>query len=218
MTRARTNAAGRTYIGNGSYDIGALEQRVYGIEKSQTALVERINEMAHGFEGRFDRLAASLEARTADLSSAIEKRSSPQWQAVSVGVTLIGMVGLIVYSLIQTQIARHGEDIDLLQAQIVPRAEIDDRREISGQRTERIEADIQRLIASTYPREVHLERWAAFSAELDHHREEMKAIREDVTAISPTGSVLDSLADRIGRLESRWIDRRMDQNDGPPIP
>lgn len=221
MTRAPRTYPRNDYTARNTYDIGALEQRVYGIEKGQTALAERIDALASGFDGRLDRLA-----------SAIEKRSQPQWQAISIFVTISIFLSGGLFAMLSSAQGRLERDIaninaDLvrevadiqaqIQTQLVPRAELDDRREIAGQRTERIEADILRLHESTYPREVHLERWAAFTAELNHIREEQQRLSDTLTSISPAGNVLNDLADRIERLESRWIERRMGSEE-PGVP
>lgn len=198
------------------WDFGALEQRVYGLERS-------------------------IE----DLGKKIDARSSTQWPAVMALLSFIGLAGVVVYLPIsQAQaysnqaIAAVAADVDKIAATLagvnanlsddidevaaefrtaladlpekfVPRSELKERLDMNDKHMEQMTASLLRLQENVFPREVHVQRWEAIAAENDHVRGEVANVREAVQSISPASNTLESIIQRIERLEGRFIDRRM---------
>lgn len=185
------------------YDVGALWSRV-----------DTLSDEVHG-----------IRQSISSLHQKLDDRQKTPWAAIGAGIAFLAFISVFILYGFNAYVGaiRDAQDrtqiqIDRLTAVVVPRAELEDRREIANQRTERIEADLLRLQGNVYPREVHLERWSAFTAELNHIREEQSEQRDQFNQLYPTSNVLENVLQRIERLESRWIDRRMSPETNEPRP
>lgn len=203
--RQQHNTSGRTYTPGASYlDIGALEQRVYGIEKGQTTLAERIESLSSGLDSRIDRL-----------TQAMERRSQPQWQAMSVGVSVLGLVGGLVAYLLMGQIeavrgrAFENRDSvvklsDMLRSDYIPKSELVGQRQDDQLRVERLADSLVSLRQDSISRADH------------------QALTDRITRIEQTfgstysvGDVLKDIQNRLQRLESRPMRIPLDTGSNP---
>lgn len=69
---------------------------------------------------------------------------------------------------------------------------------------DRMREAIVDIRGNTFPREVHQERWGAFQAELAHNAEGDRLLAAKVDAIYPTSSAINSIMERLDRVEG-WI-------------
>lgn len=185
------NASGRTYVPNYT-SIDALEQRVYGIEKGQTTLAERIDSLSTGLDARIDRL-----------TQAMERRSQPQWQAMSVGVSVLGLVGgLVAYLLmgeIQSVRDRSFENrdnivklADAMHNDFVPRVELNGWRTDDQSRADRLSESLMQLRQDAISKADH----AALT-------DRVSRIEQTFGSTYSIGDVLKDIQSRLQRLESR---------------
>lgn len=203
--RQQHNTSGRTYTPGASYlDIGALEQRVYGIEKGQTTLAERIESLSSGLDSRIDRL-----------TQAMERRSQPQWQAMSVGVSVLGLVGGLVAYLLMGQIeavrgrAFENRDSvvklsDMLRSDYIPKSELVGQRQDDQLRVERLADSLVSLRQDSISRADH-------QALTDR----IARIEQTFGSTYSVGDVLKDIQNRLQRLESRPMRIPLDTGSNP---
>ena len=128
--------SGRMMSEEASVNIGALQQRVYGLESGQRSMADSVSA-----------LSSKVETLFASLASKIEERSRPQYPLlISIGLfglAVVSSVGWLAYAPIREN------QTDLKQAMVEMSKAIGERvsiRELDG-RAARTQADISRLNA-----------------------------------------------------------------------
>lgn len=145
-------------------NIGALQQRVYGLESGQRSMSESVSA-----------LSSKVETLFASLASKIEERSRPQYPLlISIGLfglAVITAVGALAYAPIrenQTDLkmamVEMAKTVGTLGERFVSIRELDGRSGRTRSEMERVNADLKALEAVTVPRGEHTERWRGFDA------------------------------------------------------
>lgn len=145
-------------------NIGALQQRVYGLETGLRSIGDN-----------FSNLSARVETLFAGLSSKIEERSRPQYPLlISIGLfglAVIAAVGGLAYAPIrenQTDLkmamVEMAKTVGSLGERFVSIRELDGRSGRTQSEMARVNADLKALEAVTVPRGEHTERWRGFDA------------------------------------------------------
>lgn len=171
------------------------------------ANVEHLSEAVQGIRQSIGGLHAKLD----------ERQKTP-WSAIGAGIGFLAFIGIFLLFGFNAYVGSIRDAQDRTQVQIdrlaeitVPRAELEDRRSISGQRTERIESDIQRLNEGIVPRGEHEERWRSFAAEDTNLQRQIDQTNTKIDSLIPASGVIESLADRLDRLERIRLMRPDDQ-------
>lgn len=166
--------------------IATLGQRVAGVE----AAVDGIRKDIHSLVNKFD-----------------EKSAFP-WGAASFALASVGVMGAVVVWAFsayvnQIQVSQESADrrIELLASVVVPRAELEDRRIVSSERTSRIEADIIDIRSSIVPRGEHEERWRSTEARDSELKEQIDDLEANVAAMYTPGRAFSDIMERLDRLE-----------------
>lgn len=102
-----------------------------------------------------------------------------------------------------------------INRKLVPRDELNDRRDVSGERTKQIEANIRDLQSGMVSRGEHEQRWRTFETTDASLQAQLDKTNDRVTAIAPPANVLQKLDDRLSRLEMQFI-RPMAGAPAPP--
>jgi hypothetical protein len=140
-------------------NIGALQQRVYGLETGLRSIGDN-----------FSNLSARVETLFAGLSSKIEERSRPQYPLlISIGLfglAVIAAVGGLAYAPIRENqsdlklaMVEMAKSVGSLGERFVSIRELDGRSGRTRSEMERVNADLKSLESVTVPRGEHTERW-----------------------------------------------------------
>lgn len=145
-------------------NIGALQQRVFGLESAMRALGDSQSS-----------LASRVETLFAGLSSKIEERSRPQYPLlISIGLfglAVIAAVGGLAYAPIRENqsdlklaMVEMAKTVGSLGEKFVSIRELDGRSSRTRSEMDRVNSDLKALEAVTVPRGEHTERWRGFDA------------------------------------------------------
>lgn len=180
-------------------DYGVLEQRIYGVEKAQTVLGERVEALASGLDARIDRLTMAQERNHAALLDKLERRSAPAWQAFSViafvSIFIIGSFGGLSMLLIQSQIGA-AQDRTIENRQLInQRLPIEEFKVWIDGINRRAEGQAQALMQLRTEAVSHPEHQAL--------SERVTRTEGALGSITPVGDVLKDIQQRLQRLEER---------------
>lgn len=181
-----------------SVNIGALQQRVFGLESSQRNLSDGLSNLAQRVETLF-----------AGLATKIEERSRPQYPLLIslglLGLAVVSSVGWLAYAPI-----RENQN-DLKSALVEMTKSVSERvsiRELDGRSARttneliRINTDINALEAITVPRVEQAERMRSVDAQFVSQQRQIDDIKK---AFGDTFSLRDALMQmqrRIDQLEA----------------
>lgn len=186
-------------------NIGALQQRVYGLESG----LRTIND-------NFSSLSARVETLFAGLSSKIEERSRPQYPLlISIGLfglAVIAAVGGLAYAPIRENqsdlklaMVEMAKTVGSLGERFVSIRELDGRSSRTRSEMERVNADLKALESVTVPRGEHTERWRGFdSAVVNLQRQ----IDDQNKKFGDTFSLRDALQQMQRRIDQLETTRR----------
>lgn len=215
---ARHNGTGRTYMPRSSTN-DALEQRVYGVEKGQSALSERIDNLGTGIDGRLDRLTATIERRFSEFAAA----RTPQWGAFSiiatVSIFVIASFGALAVAFIQGNIGYLDRRIDEQRAGVemrITRTELDQRLAGITSLSDVVAANGKDRDDRVSTAIMELRRESVSQAEHAALLDRVTKTETAIGAITPAGSVIQDVLDRLKRLEERPY--RGNWNAPPPAP
>ena len=189
------------------YDIGALEQRVYGLEKGISDLAQ--NTAAQFAAQRQDttQQIANVEKAIGSLGAKLDERGKPQWMLmVSIAgfmLAFVTAVGTLAYLPIKTTSDKLETEVQKLRGDIVPRAEQTDRRTVVTERFDRLERDIARLGERVVPRGELSEKWRAHD---DRFADLQRQLDDQKKAFGDTFSLRDALQQMQRRID--FLERR----------
>ncbi len=170
--------------------LGALEERVTGLERGQTAIIQ------------------SLDA----LAKEVRERQRIPWGGLSFGVAVVGILGAVVAFGVMAYINVITEAQNRLQTQIntvttetVPRSELDARREQNRDNLDRMEAAIMKLTDAIVPRGEHAEHWRAQETADVNLQRQIDELRQQFGSAYSLSNALQDIQDRLTRLEQREL-------------
>lgn len=215
MTMSRRDRNGRRHVAPRSVgafgvpdaEYGRLEQRVYGIEQSVSALVQQIERDRSELANQMGQDRSHFDARFSALQESFNERSKTPWSiliaAFSLIVTMMIALGTLAYLPIKSQMEDAKIDVARLSAGLVPRVE----HEREWGRTEKSLAAmldlIQRNQTAIVPRGEHEEKWrvqAARDGDLQRQIEEARRSAGDAHALRDAQR---SIQERLARVEAR---------------
>lgn len=184
-------------------NIGALQQRVFGLESSQRAIGENVAN-----------LASRVESLFAGLSSKIEERSRPQYSLlISLGVlglAVIAAVGGLAYAPIRENqsdlklaVVEMTKQIGGLGEKFVSIRELDARSGRTREEMARLNLDLTNLGKDMVPRAELVERFRSFDAQDTNLQRQLDELKRFNTNLVPAPDFLKSLDDRMRALERR---------------
>lgn len=178
-------------------NIGALQQRVYGLESGQRSLADGLSN-----------LSSRVETLFAGLATKIEDRSRPQYPLlISIGVfglAVLTSVGWLAYNPIrETQADQKAAMLNLASAiqERVTFRELDVRAQRTQTDISRIIQDMNTLEQQTVPRGEHVERWRSYENQISNLQ---RQIDDGKKAFGDTYSLRDafqSLQRRLDQIE-----------------
>lgn len=175
-------------MANGSRptDLGALEQRVYGLEKA----------------------VGDISSMIAGLSSKIDERSRTSWPTLaafaSVLVLVMGGLGALAYRPIEQSL----NDLKGLLPLMVTRAEANVTERHFERDIARIQASVEKIETSIVPRGEHEEKWRGNAAALANQQRQIDEIRRDY---GQTYSLRDAFAHMQRKVEDMEKELRKDR-------
>jgi hypothetical protein len=156
------NGSGRMMSEEASVNIGALQQRIFGLESNQRNLSDGLSN-----------LAARVETLFANLATKVEERSRPQYPLLIslglLGLAVVSSVGWLAYAPIrenQTDLKAALVEMSKAVGERVSIRELDGRAARTTNDLTRINQDIKALDAVTVPRGEHVERWRGFDQQM----------------------------------------------------
>lgn len=188
-------------------EYGRLEQRVYGIEQSVSALVQQIERDRSELASQMGQDRTHFDARFTALQDSFNERTKTPWSiliaAFSLIVTMMIALGTLAYMPIKSQMEDTKLDVARLAASLVPRVE----HEREWGRTEKSLAAmldlIQRNQAAIVPRGEHEETWRGQVARDGDLQRQIEEIRRTFGDAHSSKDVLRSILERLDRVEFR---------------
>jgi hypothetical protein len=202
----RTHAPMRA-AGSLDAEYGRLEQRVYGIEQSVSALVQQIERDRSELAAQMGQDRAHFDARFSALQESVNERSKTPWSvliaAFSLIVTTMVALGTLAYLPIKTQMEDMKVDVARLGAALVPRIEL----ERDWARSEKTIATILDMIhrnqAAIVPRGEHEEKWRGQAARDGDLQRQIDEVRRSFGETYSLREALKTMQERLDRIEIR---------------
>lgn len=181
----------------------ALSERV-------TNMGRRINDVEVEMRAGFNQLGNSLSAATnetrasiAGLSTSMADRARPQWQALSVMLAVVVVLGGLVYWPIREATGDLKTSVQLIAEKMVSREEIDWRSARGAEDRATSNAAINELRSTSLPRSVWEERNHARDGEIAELSRRINELRSDFGAIYGTRDVILDLKKEVDNLRFR---------------
>ena len=177
------------------------------------------------YDGRLEVLENDVSGIKSGISLIMQKldaRSSINWQPIGILVTVLGIIGGMGFTWINSGQGR----LELLIAKVearseayVPRADLDKRFDVISQRrddlqrasdarVERIERDIDTMQKSIVPRGEHGEVWAGQRVKDEALQRQIDQVRKDVSDLNTPRDTIQGILRRLDELDSRPRERR----------
>lgn len=173
-----------------------------------TNMGRRINDVEVEMRAGFNQLGNSLSSSTnetrtsiAALSASMAERSRPQWQALSVMLGVVVILGGLVYWPIREATADQKAALALVAEKMVTRDELDWRAARGAEERARTDAAIADLRASDVTRAEWQERNRARDGEIAELSRRIDEVRQQMGSVYGTRDVLLDLRERLDRLE-----------------
>lgn len=195
-------------------NIGALQQRVFGLESGQQSIVQTLSSLQSRVEGLFSNLSAK-----------IEERARPQWSLlVSIGgfaLMFVVAVGSLAYWPVRENLARlETEQREDRKAFLAALQGVADRfasmgekfvtireldaRTVRGQADfARLTTDIRTVVNDLVPRAEHAERWRAVDQQFASYQRQIDDIKKFQADLVPAKEYLRNIDDRLRSVETR---------------
>lgn len=188
-------------------EYGRLEQRVYGIEQSVSALVQQIERDRSELANQMGQDRSHFDARFSALQESFNERSKTPWSvliaAFSLIVTLMIALGTLAYMPIKAQMEDTKIDVARLAGSVVPRVE----HEREWGRSEKSLAAmldlIQRNQIAIVPRGEHEEKWRGQVARDGELQRQIEEVRRNFGDAHSLKDALRSIQERLDRVELR---------------
>lgn len=213
------NGSGRMMSEEASVNIGALQQRVFGLESSQRNLADGLSN-----------LASRVETLFAGLATKIEERSRPQYPLLIslglLGLAVVSSVGWLAYApirdnqtdlkaalivLTNTVAAAQDRTNDKFGAvaerfaslgdRYVTIRELDNRSSRTTDERKRLEQDVNGIQKELVPRAEHAERWRSVDKQFEYQQrqlDERKRFESDMISVP---SFLKDINERVRAME-----------------
>lgn len=194
-----------------------LGERVTNLGRRQTDLEAEMRSGFRQIEQSFTSFTNETRNSIAALGSSMTERARPQWQALGVMVSVVVILGGLVYRpirestddlkaqdvetgrLIQGLTAETSKSIQTLAANTVSRQEMDWRAARGAEDRTRMESAIADIRAGLVPRAEHERVWANFD---QRFTDEQRQIDELKSSSASTYNVRDVLLDLRSRLDA----------------
>jgi predicted Abi (CAAX) family protease len=180
---------------------------------SSAALEERVSGL--------ERLVASVANSVDRLAIEVRDRQKFPWGAATFALGVIALLAAVVTFGFMAYIGAIAGSQDRLQAQLsswidnsVSRSELEERRESTSSRMERIETDIDQIDSGIVPRGEHEEHWRSQAEQVANLQRQIDVIRSEFGSSYSLNDAMTSLQDRLDRLESL----RLQSSPTAPVP
>ena len=205
--RDRRSHAPMRAVGLLDAEYGRLEQRVYGIEQSVSALVQQIERDRSELAAQMGQDRAHFDARFSALQESVNERAKTPWSvliaAFSLIVTTMVALGTLAYLPIKTQMEDMKVDVARLGAAVVPRIELE-RDWARGEKTiNTILEMIHRNQAAIVPRGEHEEKWRGQTARDADLQRQIDEVRRSFGETYSLRDALKTMQERVDRIETR---------------
>lgn len=192
------NGSGRMMSEEASINIGALQQRVYGLESGQRSMADSVSA-----------LSSKVETLFASLASKIEERSRPQYPLLIslglFGLAVVSSVGWLAYA----PIRENQNDLKLALVELtktlgkdfVTIRELDNRSARTVDERKRIELDVVNIQKELVPRAEHAERWRSVDNQFTSQQRQIDDIKRFNADLISVPSFLKDMNERLRSME-----------------
>lgn len=169
---------------------GALNERV-----------ENLSNRVAGLESHMTRGFSGIEEKISGLASSFNDKQRPQWQAYGVVITVVVILGSLVYWPIREQQSALKAEIVDIGANAFTREELDYRAERSAEDRMRMQASIEAIEASVVPRGEHEEKWRGNTAALAAIQNQIDVMRAQAGDTYTLRDAVMDMRERLDRIE-----------------
>lgn len=198
-----------------------LGERVTNLGRRQTDLEAEMRSGFRQIENSFATFTNETRSSIAALGTSISERSRPQWQALGVMVSVVVVLGGLVYwpirestndlkaqdietsRLIQSLTSETSKAIQSLAANTVTRQEMDWRAQRGVEDRNRMEAAVVELRTSTVDRNEWMERNRAYDQQAADFNRRLDELRQDFGSVYGTRDVIQDMKRELDELRRK---------------
>lgn len=199
--------------------VGVLSQRTANLEGGFIDFRREVNQQFTNVNAAVSSLLAKMDERFTTLNTSIADRSRPQWQALGVMVSIVVVLGGLVYwpirestndlkdqdqetsRLIQSLTAETSKAIQSLAANSVSRQEMDWRSARGVEDRISIQTAIADIRAGLVPRAEHERVWANFDQRFADEQRQIDEVKAASASVYNVRDVIMDLRNRLDALE-----------------
>lgn len=184
------------------FDPGAMEQRVYGIEQSVSALGQSTATQIN-----------ALSQQITNLATKIDERGKMPWPALSVMLSALVVIGGLVWYPVKNDLTRTESLLiklsDTVSEKYVTKEQSatagqrrDDWQRVAEERFKRVESDADRLQTSIVPRGEHEEKWRGNEGQIAALKGQIEDLKKTFGDTYGPRDALLQLLRRVEQLEA----------------
>ncbi|WP_210164813.1 hypothetical protein [Mesorhizobium ciceri] len=203
--------------------VGVLSQRTANLESGFVDFRREVNQQFTSVNASVSSLLTKMDERFTTLNTSIAERSRPQWQALGVMVSVVVVLGGLVYwpirestndlkaqdietsRLIQSLTSETSKAIQSLAANTVTRQEMDWRAQRGIEDRNRMEAAVVELRTSTVDRNEWMERNRAYDQQAADFNRRLDELRQDFGSVYGTRDVIQDMKRELDDLRRKTL-------------
>lgn len=193
-------------------DLGALEQRVYGLEQGLTRLGNETSNSIQNLANSTTQQINAVSTSISKLDSSLQERGKIPWPAMSVGLGVVAILGALVYwpiresqTRLETALIKVADATPSYKEIDASARRRDDWQRYAEDRFKRVEEDAATLQKAIVPRGEHEEKWRGADLRFADVQRQVDAIKADFSGLYSPRDALTSMQRRIEDLERRLI-------------
>lgn len=178
-------------------------ERITNLGRRQSDLESEMRTGFRQMETAFSTFSNETRSAIATLSSNIADRSRPQWQALGVMVSIVVVLGGLVYWPIRESTNDLKTALLALSERSVTRTELDWRGERSAEDRKRTEAAIADIRAGLVPRAEHERVWQSYDQRFADEQRQLDELKSQFGSVYSQRDVVRDILERLDRAERR---------------
>lgn len=191
-------------------DLGALDQRVLGLEQGLTRLSNDTSHAIANLATTTTQQVNALSNQIGKLDTSLQERAKIPWPALAVMLSFLTVIGGLVYwpvregqSRIEAAMVKIVDTVPTNKEIDVAARRRDDWQRYAEDRLKRGEADLDSLQMAIVPRGEHEEKWRSADQRFADAQRQVDAIKADFSGLYSPRDALTSMQRRIEDLERR---------------
>jgi polyhydroxyalkanoate synthesis regulator phasin len=138
-----------TISANVEVNVAGLSSRVDGLERSVLALDNKMEKSISALDAKIEKSVSGVETKIDQIITSLGSAGQTDWKlifgAFSIFLTILGMIGYLVYKPIEASQVVQDVAIRDIQSSIVPRVEQQTNRENTARNLDKLERRIERI-------------------------------------------------------------------------